>query len=152
MSTKQLRGFFAGAAFPVIFLFAFIAFAESKDEDKDKEKPPGPAVKMELDQVFPTENYTVVRIKFFDAKGNQTTVKEGNFTWWSNFMKDQRKPAKARQVKLAEADEHNKNYSLKLPGIQKLCPPRVARLRINFNGTDPKRKFNRTWTQKAECR
>lgn len=146
---QNTKSFFAGVALLALLLTATVSIAKDKDK---KEKPPGPATKMKIIEVFPTTNYTVVKLQFMDSKGKVTTVKEGTFSWWSNFLNDRRKPAKQRQIELSKVNYYKKNYTLKLVGFKKLCPPRVARLRITFDGTDPKKKFRQTWTKKATCR
>ncbi|MCD6497670.1 MAG: hypothetical protein J7M25_05105 [Deltaproteobacteria bacterium] len=116
--------------------------------------PPGPAVKMKLLEVFPTQNYTVVTFKFYDAQGKVTKVLAGEFSYWSNFLNDRRAPASKRKFDLNDKTKvslHLKKYTIKLPGFKRLCPPRVARLRVTFKGQSPKKRFTKTWKKKAQC-
>ena len=150
MAKKRLQEAFAALVAAVILIGAAPSFAKPK---KDKKKqPPGPAAKMKIEEVFPTNNYTVVKIRFYDAKGKLTKVKAGAFSWWSNFLKDRRKPAKKRQIDLSKVHYYKLRYTLKLAGYKKLCPPSTAKLRVTFKGTDPKKRFRKMWRKRAKCR
>jgi hypothetical protein len=144
----------AGLTFALLLSTAPRAWAEKSDKgDKGKkEEKPGPAKKMKILEVFPSKRYTIVAIKFYDAKGKVTAVKAGTFSWWSNFLKDRRKPAKKRRIDLAKVHYRKEKYTLKLVGYKRLCPPRTARLRVTFKGTEPRRRFRSTWKKRAKCR
>jgi hypothetical protein len=126
--------------------------AKRSDKDEKKDKKPGPAKKMKILEVFPSKSFTVVSIKFYDAKGKETSVEEGTFAWWSNFLKDRRKPAKKRKIDLAKVHYRKGKYTLKLAGFKRLCPPRTAKIRVTFHGKKPKRRFRRTWKKRASCK
>ncbi len=127
-------------------LWGSVAMAGEPDN-----KPAGPPKTMKLLEVFPTQNYTVVSIKFFDAKGKVTKVQSGTFTYWSNFLLDKRAPAKKRKIEVSQASFHAGKYTLKLPGFKKLCPPRVARIKITFKSKTPRLRFVKSWSKKAQC-
>ncbi len=118
----------------------------------EADKPAGPPKTMKLLEVFPTENYTVVSIKFFDAKGKVTKVSSGTFSYWSNFLRDKRAPASKRKIDVSQASFHSGKYTLKLPGFKRLCPPRVARLSVTFKSQAPRLRFVKKWSKKAHCR
>ncbi len=140
----------------VVFLAGLLPVlgARARAEGQDSSKQPGPPVKMELLEVFPAQGNTYVAVKFYDAKEQPTRVTSGYFEYWSNFLKDKRQPASKRRLQLTDKDrvmEHNYKYTLKLPGVGRLCPPRVAKLRITFRSTSPKRRFTKTWKKRAQC-
>ena len=137
----------------VLFLGTALQARAADDEKKGKkDKKPGPAEKMKIIEVFPSKSFTIVAVKFYDAKGKVTAVQAGTFSWWSNFLKDKRKPAKQRSIDLAKVHYRKKKYTLKLAGYKRLCPPRTARLRVTFKGTEPRKRFRKTWKKRAKCR
>ena len=141
-ATKWISAMVFGAT----LLWVGMAMAEDAGD-----KPAGPPKSMKLLEVFPSQNYTVVSIKFFDAKGKVTKVSSGTFAYWSNFLLDKRAPAKKRKIDVSQASYHLGKYTLKLPGFKRLCPPRVARLTITFTSKSPRLRFRKKWTKKAQC-
>lgn len=137
-----------------VALVVMVLPADAQEKPK-KKAPPAPPKKMDIIEVFPTQNYTLVQLEFLDAKGKPTKVETGTFSWTSNFLVDKSKRAKEREAPLTDTERvqyRNGRYSLKLPGLKKVCPPSVARIKITFVSKSPKLKFVKNWSKKADCK
>lgn len=128
------------------------AFGQGKPAPKPRKKPPGPPKKMKLEEVFISQNYCLVDLRFFDSQGKKTSPKTGTFYYWSNFLKGKRKPQSKRKFDVSKVANHKHKWTLKLPGVGKVCPPRMARLKITFTSKSPRIRIVRNWKKKATCK
>ena len=117
---RKLAGVFS-IALAIFVLGAAAEVRAQGSKPRPRPRPPGPPKSMKIEEVFTCKNYVIVDIKFRDANGKVTKVTSGTFYYWSNFLKDKRKPQNQRKFEDSEVHQHLGTYTLKLPGVAPSC-------------------------------